>query len=319
MKTLWSILLPYIPKPEVVEIEHIIGKKLIDQNEKLYEELQSLKDIVTDFLSYQFNSITITPQNSSQQQLSSSLSSSSLQQSSHDRHPSNNSRQYNLSECSSHTLEVVDLVKVLSLFSIYSTISLLSLSQDSLTLSKIHLVKDLIYQELMNEKDEFEGEIQVLQATMDTESEIISRGNTPNKSERNPIPISLLDDQSHCPYCGHNMNSLDSLGSPQSREISPRESFTSPVANRLKSKIKGGTLPLKGSNHLLLNKNTNNCRYCQPQPTNPAKVSNSISLYQEPTISRPTTASNGGISRVRSKIQAARDEKHFLEEEIFQR
>jgi excinuclease UvrABC ATPase subunit len=33
MRTLWSILVPYVPKPEVVEIEHLIGKKLIDHNE----------------------------------------------------------------------------------------------------------------------------------------------------------------------------------------------------------------------------------------------------------------------------------------------
>jgi hypothetical protein len=33
MRTLWSILLSYVPKPEVVEIEHLIGKKLIDHNE----------------------------------------------------------------------------------------------------------------------------------------------------------------------------------------------------------------------------------------------------------------------------------------------
>lgn len=33
MKTIWSLLVIYIPKPEIEEITRIIGKKAIDKNE----------------------------------------------------------------------------------------------------------------------------------------------------------------------------------------------------------------------------------------------------------------------------------------------
>lgn len=47
-----------------------------------------------------------------------------------------------------------------------------------------------------------------------------------------------------------------------------------------------------------------------------ATTINSSKLYQEP-VSRPGTSSGSGVSRMRSKLQAARDEKHFLDEDIF--
>jgi hypothetical protein len=314
----------------------------------LYFELQSLKEIVSDFLSYQFNSsvsILKTADENCHQNGTLQLHHipSALSNDGHQRDAN-----LNPSECSSHLLEIIDQVKVF--LSLRPSSSLVPhFWQDSLTLSKLHLVEDTIRQALINERDDFEGEIQVLQATMDTESEIISRGNTPNKTTRNtnPVPLSPFDLQIECPHCGNKLNPADSL-SPRQANGNGHDSFlltasTSPRATtatreRGKSKLMK-SLPQKAAmtTATAMTRKTTNlipgiCSYCnsQPQPqlhqhqhqqrqalvSPPASSpSSSSSLYQEP-MSRPGTA-GGGISRVRSKIQAARDEKHFLDEEIF--
>jgi hypothetical protein len=200
------------------------------------------------------------------------------------------------------------------------------------------LVEDVIRQALINERDEFEGEIQVLQATMDTESEIISRGNTPNKTNRNtnPVPLSPFDLPMECPHCGNKLNPIDSF-SPRHDSFpsaaAPRATTAAATREKGKSKVMK-SLPQKATMATATRKpnlTPGICSYCcnlQQQRsfgldqrdainsslTSPASSSSS-SLYQEPS-SRPGTA-GGGMSRVRSKIQAARDEKHFLDEEIF--
>ena len=52
MKTFWSHLIDYIPKPEIEEIERIIGKKLIDKNEVIFTLLFSFFSFQFDFYSF---------------------------------------------------------------------------------------------------------------------------------------------------------------------------------------------------------------------------------------------------------------------------
>jgi hypothetical protein len=243
-------------------------------------------------------------------------------------------------------------------------------------LNKIHFVEEVLRQALKNEKDELEGEIHVLQATMDTESEIISRGNTPNRSGRNPSDLFTtstssssfyLNHELECPNCRKKLLTSDSLTEPL--PLSSSLGLGSTSKNKSKTKIKtttgGGTVvPIKTSttttdnnsprpaskstqrasngllscpscdftqssslirdNSFYLSNHSVSLSLSSPSPSSsypsPSPSSSSTMISRPGTaVSRPGTAGGGGISRVRSKIQAARDEKHFVDEEIYRR
>jgi hypothetical protein len=202
---------------------------------------------------------------------------------------------------------------------------------------------------------------------MDTESEVISRGNTPNKSVRDRAdPFSASSSLSlnygmECPHCGKQLtsDSLSEAPMPSALLVSPRSKPKSKVRTGTGASIGIGSaaitttvLPTKSNLQRPVSKSTQRpsnalrcplCDFSQPDSrdnsfflSNPSSlsISSPSSSFPSPSpsssstnvsrpgtaVSRPGTAGGGGgISRVRSKIQAARDEKHFVDEELFRR
>ena len=133
--------------------------------------------------------------------------------------------------------------------------------------------------------------------------------------------------------------STSNSSSGSSSNIPPTSSSSTTNFKPPRSHNKLSTQSNKSNNNNNNNNSNNNrnnqsiCPYCSSNPSRPSTSTSSLNspsfssqkspatsmgslLYQEPA-SRPGTSSGTGISRTRSKIQAARDEKHFLEDNIF--
>jgi hypothetical protein len=234
--------------------------------------------------------------------------------------------------------------------------------QGCLCVSNIHEVLSLVHKAFADERTDLEAEIALLQTTMDTESEVISRGNTP-RGDR-------ISDSFGCHSLQHNPtgDDLHLTSPPRGTHLSPssssfsssgtgagagagrgcvskvlaesastpvhksvvvigpgriRRSTKDPSASATSKPPKGLHSGLSSSTHLpqsmslslklselAVNINAND-------GTTPAP---SVQDGPSPTTtSRNNSGGGSNRSRMRSRIETARDERFFMDDDIFMR
>lgn len=324
----WTHIVAETPPPEVEEIAKIIGKKLIDTNEELWHELCALKEIVADFLTFEFGNLQLksgstksTPERKDKSVKKISNTSSS--------------QRNNVHSSSSQAFESVD--------------EFIDIVKDSLSVSRVHEVLPFIQNALMSERNDLESEIALMQTTMDTESEIISRGNTPRRdhiyesfgvssspSAGGTSPISSgmssksfnnevsrkLSESSSAPAVhkssvviigpgrirrSDSRSASDKMGS-KTNDVSTSRELTKTSLSYSTDKNIENDLSLSSS---IDKSNSDQCS---------AVVAPLITLNGPSPSSSRSNSGNGSTttrSRMRSRIESARDERFFMDEDMF--
>lgn len=241
--------------------------------------------------------------------------------------------------------------------------------QDSLSISKIHEILTIVQEAFKNERSELEAEIALLQTTMDTESEVISRGNTPrgdnisesfgysspprgiskafqpegdreggSRSKLTSTPLSPSANSS----AGANApvhKSVVILGPGRIRRCDSRSrcSNESTLSQSLSNPAIGSKVPPRSSScynssqtdssaltqslHLKLTElesSTNNHAPITSTSTVAlSQAQNGPSPSSSGTNSRSNSGNGSTRSRMRSRIETARDERFFMDDDIF--
>lgn len=227
-------------------------------------------------------------------------------------------------------------------------------------MSKIHDVVNVVQEAFMKERVELEAEIALMQTTMDTESEVISRGNTPrgDKSGDSFGHHSILSSSSDehvsvpSPAAGSLSKGFNHEVSRKLAESSAsssvhkssvviigpgriRRSDSSGIADRrfTSNKTCGSNPPRssEGSGRQQsygdepsdlsqsLNLKLNELTLSSSQSANMLpQADGSLSLTRpSPSSSRSSSGTGSSRNRVRSRIETARDERFFMDEDIF--
>jgi len=323
----WTHIVAHTPPPEVEELAKIIGKKLIDTNEDLWHELCALKEIVADFLTFEFGNLQL--KSSSTKSTPERIDKSTKKKTNCSKSHQNNDHS-SLSQAFESVDEFIHIVK------------------DSLSVARVYEVLPFIQEALMSERKDLESEIALMQTTMDTESEVISRGNTPRRDH-----ISESFGVSSSPSAGGSSPISSGLSSKSfNHEVSRKlaESASAPVhkssvviigpgrIRRSDSRSASDKVGSKGgdvSSCRELTKSSLTCstdksldndvtvNYALEKSNNDqssAVVSPLISLNGPSPSSSRSNSGNGSTvtrSRMRSRIESARDERFFMDEDIF--
>lgn len=308
------------PRPEVEELAKIIGKRLIDTNEDLWHELCALKEIVADFLTFEFGNMNLLN--------STGTETTADKRKGNKSNRDKNSQYQSQNDCDSDS----DLPS-------HNTTNddFMNIVKDFLSVSKIHEVLAVVQEAFVSERSELEAEIALLQTTMDTESEVISRGNTPRRD--NISEHFSCDNQSS----GHVVSRLAEPGSPPVHKsvvilgpgrIRRTDSSTNNTNNSDKGRNKRiNNLPTTTSCKGLSSKQDSsdlthslNLKLSE-LAVNITSTSGgnmhdqTASVHNGPSPSSSSSRNNSGSgsnrSRMRSRIESARDERFFMDEDIF--
>lgn len=197
-----------------------------------------------------------------------------------------------------------------------------------------------MHEALANEQTELEAEIALMQTTMDTESEVISRGNTPRRDN--------IVSESFSSTCSSSNDDSNTLSSTEfhhdlSRKLS--ESASAPVHKSVviigpgrirrsdsRTNDKSSVVNSKVSNSLVSN-DLSRQSFDLNRPDMVGKCPSDRSIDQvvegeggflnDPSPSSSRNNSGNGSkstrSRMRSRIETARDERFFMDDDIFMR
>jgi len=312
----WSQILRTAPAPEIEELTKIIGKRMIETNEKLWQELSALKEIVADLLTFEFGNMRLID-NTPEKLKTKSKSKNIQHQDDFERDSDGDSP-----IISSHEEAIVRV-------------------QDSLSVSKISDVLEIVREAFLHEKSDLEAEIALLLTTMDSESEVISRGNTPRTDKsQNDLTESFsansfvkVDTRTVTRKPSSNLESKKREGSMR-HDTGPGPAVHKSVvvigpgrirrADSLagksvgKSEKRSGQEELAESLSLKLSDLSLNNTDCALEHNGTTTQSNTNSRAQVvPLDIRSSVASRGSRSRTRSRIETARDERFFMDEDVF--
>ena len=220
--------------------------------------------------------------------------------------------------------------------------------QDSLTINRIHDVVDKIRQALENEYDELDAEIQLLQSTMDVESDMLSRMSTPQSRgcgstcsregmDTSTSAASLRN--TLCTDCGARLDVLG-CGGGGGRSVYCGPGRVRPVngslpsgttrADKMWSENRGGlcvTCEIHRSAAWEMKESRSGRSFFSHEENGGTLGCDAIRrgpdgqggapVEEVPKTARRPGTSGGGRSRVRSRIESARDERFFLDEDPF--
>ena len=192
------------------------------------------------------------------------------------------------------------------------------------------------------EREELEAEISLLQTTMDTESEIISRGNTPRGDKVSESfgssNLQLDHTYSSSPIRGssHKMIGHDHANLVESASSQVHKSVVVMGPGRIRrSDSSNNTMYAKKSNgsstggpvdqaHNLSQSLNLKLSELAMKPSTESSSGQSIVTVQQsiidsssPSYSRSNSGNGNKISRMRSRIETARDERFFMDDDIF--
>jgi hypothetical protein len=167
---------------------------------------------------------------------------------------------------------------------------------NGINLDNIHKIKDRIISDINEENAEMESEVLVLQTALDKEVDATSRQNTPQT--KSPAGKSILSD------------TFDDLNISTAKPLSCLK-----CGNSLGTKDPGRIRARKG----LPNLKTEECQCMKLKPARDTSKQSSDNVEGVTNTNTPGGESvRGGSSKskFRSRLQAAQDEKHFMDDVI---
>lgn len=302
----------------------IIGKRIIDTNEDLWCELNALKEILADILSFESGNMPLLKCSDNSPERRNTVSNREQL-----KHHSGRA-----DECDSDTDSAL-----------HNNDDILSGIENHLTITRIHEVITVVRDAFRQEHKELEAEISLLQTTMDTESEIISRGNTPRGDK---ISESFVGSAYDCD--GHltsppkgSSSKLMEYGSGkmiESTSVPVHKSVVIMGPGRIRrTENSGSTVYAKktsgkpSTNNKVVNQSQEEANLAQSlnlklseltmntpdekSTTDSCILNKTVHSCESPSYSRSNSRNGSKISRMRSRIESARDERFFMDDDIF--
>lgn len=276
----WAQIVARAPSPEVEELASMIGVHMINTNENLWKELSALKEIVSEFLSMECESFSLLDVDNSFQK---------ARRNSH-HHNSGKGR---------HECQDSDSESAVS--GTLTNDELLQSIEGNVSVAKIGALLPLIRQALSSERQELEDDIKLLQTTMDTESETMSRESTPRtmKSGGSSSTVRVGDDITNSRYAPTG-KSVVIIGPGRVRKVDSARNSRDVVHERGRVSSSRFTKELDD-----LSSDYDKQIECEYAP--------------EPSLNanQDETPRKSHRSRIRCRIENARDERFFMDEDIF--
>lgn len=322
---IWAQIVAAAPAPEIDELAKIIGNRLIDTNESLWNELSALKEIVAEFLTFESGNMKL-------------LRSKEIPS---ERRCHHKGEKYNNHKYQSDRCDDCESDNDSSLINSDETLGHI---KDYLSVSKIYQVLSFVHDAFANERTELEAEIALLQTSMDTESEIISRGNTPRGDKipeafgSNGLNNDFLDDSSSLLTKKMNNESrkvVESNGCSAPRSViimgpgrirrsdnnGARGVYSKSIVNEIN--MDNTSDPKHEQSHLTQSLNLKLSELSMAEGEahgkNVIPLGTLLSDSRGPSYSRSNSGNGSRISRTRSRIETARDERFFMDDDIFVR
>jgi hypothetical protein len=336
LEGLWGHLASKAPSVEVPELANLIGHQLLEENSRKWRELKAFSSILSEMHTLEFDRPLTSDHHDASQRArerdtEEAVTTLSLTQANLNAkvEESKNAEgmpklelggDWNVNNCSSaingNNEEYNEPLTRRSRTSMDSFDFIISI-EDCISVSRIGEVIDKLRQAFREEKDELEAEISILYAAMDNESDVIAataarkamekrRSDGASKasivSNRNP-KIERFSPEGKASRWGEGKAATDDYGDyGDNGDYAGEESCEDCLIRRQAavSHEPGRIRPAKKGRDLLL------CPNCE----------------EERERRRQGGGAKGGgggseKSKVRNKLQAARDEKHFLDDDLF--
>ena len=302
---LWAHLSERCPPVEKEEIANLIGRGIIKENSALWRELKAFSSILTEINTLEFdrpltanaNQSTIDEQWAEVSLTTENLSQSKIQKNEGVPIPSLHINMAKRANMNNEDFQSDQQLTRRSRTSVDSLDFIMSI-EDKICVAKVSDVLDTLRKAFREEKEELEAEIAILYSAMDSETDAIAAEKA----------AALIQDRQHEKSNGVLINSRApkmNRFSPQGKRASTREDGREgvqdecPHCQRLQREHAPGRIrPKKEKSREEVGPSM--CARCEGRGLEEAY----------------TERLDKGRSKVRSKLQAAKDEKHFLDLDI---